>query len=203
MSALTIYRADNRFLFWAAFVSSILIHIVAVTATYTDQTGPTVGVFDDSVIATVEPVESPSAEEPPPIDPPLETLYPPIVQPDVPEEHPVPPVHRVTQWRRLKSSTADLPGPVRMSAAKAAAINAPKPDYPYEARRQHASGSGLAILYVDGATGSVTRVEMRQSTGNKLLDHATITAFERWRFRPGTASIVQTPITFTLMGAQY
>ena len=90
-----------------------------------------------------------------------------------------------------------------MSAVKVTALHAPRPDYPYEARRQHATGSGIAILNVDPATGYVVSVEMRQSTGNKLLDAATVSAFRRWRFKPGTVSIVRTPITFTLMGIQY
>ena len=44
---------------------------------------------------------------------------------------------------------------------------------------------------------------MSRSTGNAVLDNATISGFRRWRFKPGTVSQVQTPITYTLTGASY
>ncbi|MDQ6626755.1 MAG: TonB family protein [Verrucomicrobiota bacterium] len=90
-----------------------------------------------------------------------------------------------------------------MSAAKVVAINAPRPEYPYEARRQRLIGTGIVVLNVDPATGYVASASMRQSTGNAVLDNAALSAFRRWRFRPGTVSTVQTPITFTMTGAQY
>ena len=88
-------------------------------------------------------------------------------------------------------------------AAKVFAISAPRPEYPYEARRQRATGSGVALLTVDPTTGSVSDVRMLRSTGNLVLDNATISSLRRWRFRPGTVSIVQTPITYTLTGAAF
>jgi TonB family protein len=90
-----------------------------------------------------------------------------------------------------------------MSAAKVLALTAPRPEYPYEARRQRATGSGVATLTIDSATGNVTDVRMSRSTGSAVLDNATISAFRRWRFRPGTVTTVQTPITYTLTGAAY
>ena len=64
-----------------------------------------------------------------------------------------------------------------MSGAKVLAINAPRPEYPYEARRQHATGSGVAVLHVDLASGNVTSVALEQSTGHAILDAATVSAF--------------------------
>lgn len=94
-------------------------------------------------------------------------------------------------------------GPTTIGAAKVSAISAPRPKYPYEARRQHATGAGVVVLNVDPATGFVTSVSMRQSTGNAVLDNAALSAFRRWRFKAGTVSIVQSPITFTMTGAQF
>jgi hypothetical protein len=37
--------------------------------------------------------------------------------------------------------------------SRAVAIFAPRPDYPYEARRQHMVGRGIVILEVDPSTG--------------------------------------------------
>jgi TonB family protein len=89
------------------------------------------------------------------------------------------------------------------SAAKAVAISAPRPEYPYEAKRSHITGSGVCVVSVDTASGSVNDASMATSTGNSILDNATVSAFKRWRFKPGTVSRVRIPITFTLTGASY
>jgi TonB family protein len=87
------------------------------------------------------------------------------------------------------------------SNAKALAIYAPRPEYPYEARARGQKGAGVAILAVDPNTGLVTKAEMGISTGHVLLDHAAVNAFRRWRFKPGTVSKVRIPIRFTMAGA--
>jgi TonB family protein len=98
---------------------------------------------------------------------------------------------------------ADAPAqPQRFSSAaeKALVINGPRPDYPYEARRGRITGSGIGIIEVDPSTGKVTRTYMAISTGSPILDNATLYAFRRWRFKPGTVSKVKIPINFTLGG---
>lgn len=89
------------------------------------------------------------------------------------------------------------------SAAKVFAVNAPRPEYPYEARRQKITGEGVVAITVDSATGAVTDVIVRKSTGHAFLDNAALSGFRRWRFKPGTVSTVTCPITFTLTGAAY
>jgi TonB family protein len=90
-----------------------------------------------------------------------------------------------------------------MGNAKAWTVSMPRPDYPYEARSRHLTGSGIAIISVDPITGSATDVTMEQSIGNPILDNSTVSAFRRWRFKPGSPSRVRIPITFLLTGAQY
>jgi TonB family protein len=90
---------------------------------------------------------------------------------------------------------------VRGPAAKVLALSAPRPDYPYEARRAKITGEGVAVLTVDRSSGSVISVAMERSTGNAALDQAAIRGFSRWRFRPGTPATVRCPITYTLTGA--
>jgi hypothetical protein len=51
-------------------------------------------------------------------------------------------------------------------------------------------------MLVDTASGSVTSAVMAQSTGNAILDKITTDTFGRWRFKPGTVSQVQVPITY-------
>ncbi|HEV2840768.1 MAG TPA: energy transducer TonB [Chthoniobacterales bacterium] len=82
------------------------------------------------------------------------------------------------------------------------ALSGPRPLYPYEARRQKITGSGIAMMTVDHA-GNVLDVVMQESTGSPVLDNAAIAAFRRWRFKPGAGPKVRAPITFTLTGAQY
>jgi TonB family protein len=44
---------------------------------------------------------------------------------------------------------------------------------------------------------------MEQSCGNAILDKTTLDAIRRWRFKPGSVTKVQVPITCTLMGVSY
>jgi TonB family protein len=104
--------------------------------------------------------------------------------------------------KRLKTApvtppqVADRPATMSISSAKALAIYAPRPDYPSEARSQRITGSGVCIVSVDPRNGSVTEASMAQSTGDRRLDNAAISAFRQWRFKPGTVSKVKIPIEF-------
>jgi len=86
-------------------------------------------------------------------------------------------------------------------AAKSLAISAPLPDYPYEARRAHVTGSGVCVMTVDTASGNVTSATMTESTGNALLDKITTDTFEKWRFKPGTVSQIRVPISYESLRA--
>ena len=88
-------------------------------------------------------------------------------------------------------------------SARARALHAPLPEYPYEARRARITGNGLAILTLDSATGRVLEVTMAQSTGSAVLDKAACAGLKRWRFRPGSPAQVRCPITYTLTGAMF
>ena len=83
-----------------------------------------------------------------------------------------------------------------LSSAKAVAVSAPLPQYPYQAKRANITGSGICVILVDPASGKVTSAIMEQSTGNAILDKVTTNAFRTWRFKPGTVSQVRVPITY-------
>jgi len=90
-----------------------------------------------------------------------------------------------------------LATPTSLSAAKAVAISTPLPNYPYEARRAHVTrSSGVCVMFVDTTSGTVTSAAMTQSTGDAILDKITTDTFAKWRFKPGTVSQVQVPITY-------
>jgi TonB family protein len=88
------------------------------------------------------------------------------------------------------------PVPVSFSVAQSMAITAPLPEYTYEMKRRNLSGSGVCVVTVDSATGTVTNATMFQSTGNPLLDKLTTQTFRNWRFKPGTVSTVRVPISY-------
>src|SRR5436190_1063507 len=90
------------------------------------------------------------------------------------------------------------PAPDKSHRARVAVISAPRPEYPYEARRAHMVGRGIAVLEVEPSTGKVTHAYMAQSTGYSLLDNATLSAFRHWRFQPSPAKKVCIPIAYTM-----
>jgi TonB family protein len=86
------------------------------------------------------------------------------------------------------------------SAAKAVTMYAPRPDYPEEARSHRVAGSGVCLVSVDPASGSVTNASMAQSTGSLLLDKSVLRTFRTWKFKPGTVSQVSIPVEFPKEG---
>jgi len=86
------------------------------------------------------------------------------------------------------------------SAAKAVTMYAPRPDYPEEARSHRVGGSGVCIVSVDPANGSVINASMAQSTGSLLLDKSVLRTFRTWKFKPGTVSQVSIPVEFPKEG---
>ena len=95
-----------------------------------------------------------------------------------------------------EAATISAPVPVSLSVAQSMAITAPLPEYPYEAKRRNLTGSGICVVTVDNATGTVTNATMSQSTGSPLLDKLTLQTFKSWRFKPGTVSQVRVPISY-------
>jgi TonB family protein len=86
--------------------------------------------------------------------------------------------------------------PEATSSTKKTALFAPGPNLPAEAIEKHLRGTGVCILYIR-QDGTVLRAEMLKSTGEPLLDKATIDAFSQWRFVPGKYKKVKMPITYT------
>jgi TonB family protein len=95
-----------------------------------------------------------------------------------------------------EAASISAPVPMSLSVAQSMAITAPMPDYTYEMKRRNLSGTGVCLVTVDPATGTVTNATMFQSTGNPLLDKITIQTFKSWRFKPGTVSQVRVPISY-------
>jgi protein TonB len=199
-----LYRPPPGWYFWGAFGAALAIHLTAVALT--QQREAPVEVPADIPTAVVEATLQASEEPtPPPEDIPLpEPPPPPDIQPEYVEETTPPPKQKTAQkFAPIKApQAAGHPGPMSISSAKALATYAPRPQYPYEARSRHVTGSGVCVVQVD-PSGSVSSASMAQSLGNPILDNAATSAFRQWRFKPGSVSKVRIPITFTMTGASY
>ena len=200
-----LYRPPPRWQFWAYLGGALFLHAVVVVASMKHEAAP----VDLSQIPTAEIIatlETPTDEPtPPPEDIPLPEPPPmPDIQPEFQEETTPPPKRPPNaKVAPVKAPTAARPsGVMSISSAKALALNSPKPEYPYEARSRHITGSGVCVVSVD-ASGTVTDATMAQSLGNPILDNSAVSAFRRWKFKPGVAPKVKIPITFTMSGASY
>jgi TonB family protein len=198
-----LYRPPPRWQFWVAFGSAVMIELGAVLIAAIPKHEQAVDLSQiptATVEATLQPEDQPT---PPPEDIPIQEPPPiPEVAPEFHEEKPPPP--KTNKPTGPVKAPQGVTGTMSISGAKAAAIFAPKPDYPYEARSRHVTGSGVCVLTVDVASGNVTDASMAQSIGSPILDNSTTSTFRRWRFRPGAAAPkVKVPITYTMTGASY
>ena len=114
----------------------------------------------------------------------------------VPEETKPRPKKRPRPATQQELASVSGPVPMSLSVAQSMAINAPLPGYTYETKRRNLTGSGVCVVTVDTATGTVTNATMFQSTGSAMLDKLTIQTFKSWRFKPGTVSQVRVPISY-------
>ncbi len=214
MTGPLLYKGAPKWQVFLAFGAALAIHGIAVGIAALKPVEPPAEVqMDLEQIAEVtfepaspEPTPPPEEmEEPEPIDAPPE----PIDPPEFTEEKPTPPPKPRTDKPKPPSAPIARPqavGPAAPSgpapSGKAAMVFKPNIQYPYEAKRARATGSGVVVVSVN-ASGGVTSATMGKSTGHAVLDNAATSAFRSARFKPGTVPQVRIPITFTLTGAQF
>ncbi len=202
MRGALIYRSNSGWRTLVAFVCASGIFATAICLGRTERNPLTISSPGDSDILLDPATEAVDAE----LEPEPDVAPPPVPTDDYFPEEEASPTRTITKKRKIVArpgaearSTPGLP----RSDGKILALYAPRPDYPYEARRQNAVGSGLASLTIDSATGVVTGARMERSTGKSILDASALKAFARWKFRPGTPSAIEIPITFRLSGVSY
>ena len=195
-----IYRRPSKWPIAPALTAAVLIHLSAVAIAFHQESPAIFPAATDPATIGVYFADDPP---PPPPDPDI-SVQPPRPAPAAdfiePKE-----TRRAIKMQRTPASLAPS-GQTRLAAlgnAKAFVLSAPRPDYPYEARSRHITGSGIAVITVDPNSGLAVDAMMEQSIGNPILDNCTVSAFRRWRFKPGTPRRVRIPITFVLTGAQY
>ena len=194
-----IYRRPSKWPIAAALAAAVLMHLSAVAIAFHQESPAILPAATDPTIIGVYFADAP----PTPPDPDI----------SVPPPGPAPAADFIEpqETRPVTKTQRTLPlirpsGQTQLAAvgnAKAFALSAPRPDYPYEARSRHITGSGIAVITVDPNSGLAVDALMEQSIGNPILDNSTVSAFRRWRFKPGTPPRVRIPITFVLTGAQY
>lgn len=196
-----IYRPNSRWRIISAFSAAAAIHLsaVAFASLHREQAISPSTPFSD---VDVEPTmgEAPAA-------PPQEAELPP--SPDLPPsrefvEVRTPVAHSIArQISPIRSSHLQMIDTGRADMGRALALSAPRPEYPYEARRNHITGNGAVVLVIDPLTGLVVDATMTESTGSSILDNSALRAFRRWRFKRGTPSKVRIPFTFALTGVEF
>lgn len=202
-----LYRPNARWQIWLAFGCAAALHLGAIALARSESDAPMLPppAGDDVPVSIDTRIdETPSQPE--------------ELQPTVPVDSP--------KGNEAISEDRSTPGPIRpkntepvprfvesthlgrvsapsFGSFKTLAIYAPRPPYPYEARQRRTMGSGVVALTIDSVTGAVIDAHMVQTTGSAILDNSSLSAFRRWRFKPGTVTKVQVPITYKLTGASY
>jgi TonB family protein len=198
MKSALLFPACQRWRVSVAFIFAIALHVTAVSLAHNRAAQAPMALvcpFEDTIEGTEDP---PAAPETTPIS--EET---PRTQEDAmfsDETH----AQQIRPRNRVRPIAKGIVAPTRstnLGSVKALALFAPKPDYPYEARRQRVTGSGTATLSVD-QNGYVEEASMEQTTGSPILDNAALSAFRRWRFK-GPKRRINVPITYTLVGPIY
>jgi TonB family protein len=203
-----LYVPPSKKLVWGSLACTVVIFTVSVVAAMKREAPPVD--LADIPTYTIEATLAPAEEQPTPPPEDIPMPEPPPMPAEIPEfrEESTPPPKTQQNKPAAPIKTPQQgaprpPGTMSISSAKALAISAPRPVYPYEARSRHIMGSGVCVVTVDPASGAVTSASMAQSIGNPILDNSATSAFKQWRFRPGTVSKVKIPITFTMSGASY
>jgi TonB family protein len=76
------------------------------------------------------------------------------------------------------------------------------PHYAYDDLRLHHEGTCWVKLTLDLKTGRVNNVVLTRSTGFNSLDQSAITAFRKWRWKPGKWKEIEISTFFTMHGAR-
>lgn len=202
MRTALIYRSNSGWRTFTAFVCASGIFVAAICFGRTERNPQAISSPGDEDFRPEQTPDALDAE----LEPEPNVAPTPAPTDDYFPDQELPRIRTVPEKRKILARPATMARSSQglpRSDGKILALYAPRPDYPYEARRQNAVGSGLANLTVDSATGVVTGVRMERSTGKSILDASALKAFARWKFRPGTAHTIEIPITFTLTGASY
>lgn len=89
------------------------------------------------------------------------------------------------QHHDMQVATFQLPQQAGNERTAPSFTTSPPPTYPSVAIQNRWEGTTLLRVVID-ATGAVTKVEVKRSSGHPVLDGAAINAVQRWRGSPAT-----------------
>jgi TonB family protein len=204
MARALLYHSPHRWRLGGALCAAAAIHLAAISLANVHKDAATPAGVDYNALAID--LEPDTSTPDPALEVPDTLATPPPTEDSFPTERSTPPSRRSQTDKAMPIVRARInrnPGTLVLSSARALAVSAPPPEYPYEARRQKITGEGVVVITLDPVTGRVTGVSISKTTGSPFLDSAAVVGFKRWRFKPGTASSVTCPVTFTLTGASY
>jgi TonB family protein len=209
MSKMEFYKTPPRWHFLAALIGAVTIEVAAVAAASLAK-GARIpmdnGLPEERHIETVLVDLPPDSTPPPPEDLPPPLPPPPVDTTEFVLTEPSSPPRTTTRPRPTvkaivsRAAHASVGAP-NLGSERTKMIFAPRPVYPFEARRAQQTGTGKFRLQFD-SSGGVTEIETVQSTGSAILDQVSLRALGHWRCKPGVYDKVYVPITFTLRGAQ-
>lgn len=160
----------------------------------------------ETVPAPVTPVTEPVQAEPSPLPDSVAVPSPanpaPIAQP-VAEPSPAVSVPAKTAVQSAKPTVAPTGGSVVLARAKPDYRKRLDIPYPAAAKRRREEGEVVVTVLMD-ARGHPTTVQLRQSSGYRLLDDAAVNAIRLWEFQPvkidgqAVATEVEVPVDFKL-----
>lgn len=148
-------------------------------------------------------VRQPQPVEPPPVLTAAEAFAPHVVPP-VPQA-PASAEPAALPRPAHAPAPAKAPPPLIPPSYNADYLHNPAPVYPPLARRMGEQGKVVLRVLVN-SSGTTDRVELRTSSGSRLLDAAALETVKQWRFVPArqgdrpVAAWVLIPITFMLEG---
>src|SRR6184192_497458 len=176
-----LYKPAPKWQVISAFSGALAVHGIAVALAFHKEPPP-VDTSDMPTASIEATLDQPPADEPtpPPEDIPVpEVPPPPEIQPEFHEEQTPPPQKKIAQKAQpIKAPQVagppKPPGMMSASQAKASAISAPRPEYPYEARSRHITGSGVCVVTVDAGSGNVTDVFFSRRRRHTRLDNSAV-----------------------------
>lgn len=97
-------------------------------------------------------------------------------------------------------------GEVKSAHYVLGSVSNPKPEYPKLARKRGWQGRVILSVHIN-AEGRAVHIQIKQSSGHKVLDRAALRALKKWKFEPAQkagiriASQLNIPIRFDLMNS--
>ena len=165
----------------------VLFHVAVIYAFASGLANRFVEKLPEDIIAKVEPPKLPDIKPPPPPPPDLEKPPPPFVPPpDIVIEQTTTNTNAITVQH-----TVSVPPPPKVVSSPSPALvsggaKCNSQYYPPIAVRLNQEGTTTVAVHV-GADGSVTGVDIVNSSGHDSLDQAAVKCIQNaWRFKPAT-----------------